>query len=107
MKGVDFNNLPTDPKTSQKIIDKTFEANNHERELGSLGKFFGSGETVKMNISGLTILILIITGVGYTVGVLCFDTSSNSKAVGIIDFWGIITPIITLALGFIFGKTQK
>lgn len=107
MKGVDFKNLPTDPKTSQKIIDKTFEADIHEKELGRLGIFFGSGETVKMNISGLTILILLITGIGYTIAILCMDTTSNNKAVGILDFWGIITPIITLALGFIFGKTQK
>lgn len=107
MINTDFSNLSQDQATNHKIIDKTFESNNHERELGTLGKFFGSGDTVKMNISGLTILVLIITGICYTTAILCFDTTANSKAVGISDFWGIISPMITLALGFIFGKTQK
>ncbi|PZO30963.1 MAG: hypothetical protein DCF13_01910 [Flavobacteriaceae bacterium] len=103
---IDFNNLPADPKTSHKIIEKSFEAEVHERELGKLGKFFGSGDTVKMNIAGITILILLVIGVSYTVAALLCD-EKNSKAVGIIDFWGILTPIITLSLGFIFGKSQK
>jgi hypothetical protein len=107
MKGVDFKNLPQDPKTSHKIIDKAFEASIHERELGSLGKLFGSGDTVKMNIAGLTIIMLLMTGIIYTLSILCIDTGNNNKAIGILDFWGIITPIITLALGFIFGKSQK
>lgn len=106
-KGIDLNGLSHDAETSQKLIDKSFEAENHERELGSLGKFFGSGETVKMNIAGLSIFILLLIGIAYTLIVLFCETKDNNKAISIIDFWGIITPIITLAMGFIFGKSQK
>ena len=107
MKDIDFNNLPNDPKTSQKFIDKTFEDNRHERELGKLGKYFGAGDSVKMNIAGLFIIVLLITGIVYTFSILFLNTSSNPKAISITDFWGIIAPLITLALGFIFGKSQK
>ncbi|MGV3460684.1 MAG: hypothetical protein ACO1N9_09555 [Flavobacterium sp.] len=107
MKGIDFNNLPQDQKTSQKLIDKSFEASVHERELGALGKFFGAGDTVKMNIAGLTIIVLTLTGIIYTFCILYNNNSNNPKAIGILEFWGIITPIITLALGFVFGKSQK
>lgn len=100
--------LPSDPKTSHKIIDKTFEANQAENELGVLGKFFGSGDTVKMNIAGLLIFVLLFAGICYSAIILLNSSvSNNSKAVSIVEFWGIITPLITLALGFIFGKHQK
>lgn len=107
MKGLDLSKLPKDPETSQKIIDKTFESNNIDKELGKLGLFFGLGESIKMNIAGLTIIILLITGILYTLGILCFNFSENKNVIGILEFWGIITPIITLILGFIFGKTQN
>jgi len=106
MKSIDFNNLPSDPKTSQKIIDKTFEQDKRDQELGMLGKFFGASDFVKINIAGLSILILVLSGIFYTVCILFATLTSNSKAIGIVEFWSIITPIITLSLGFIFGKTD-
>ncbi len=107
MKGLDLNNLPADPKTSQKLIEKTFETNQLDKELGSLGKFFGKGDSVKLNIAGLLIIVLVIAGILYTCFILLCNTSSNPKAIGILDFWGIVTPLITLSLGFVFGKSQK
>ncbi|NDW19862.1 hypothetical protein D0T53_13235 [Dysgonomonas sp. 216] len=107
LQGIDFNNLPIDPETSQKIIDKTFENQNKDKELGKLGKFFGCGDSVKMNIAGLTIFILLIAGIGYTIAIFFSDPGTNKNLIGIVDFWGIITPIITLALGYIFGKSKS
>jgi hypothetical protein len=62
---------------------------------------------VKVNIAGLCIFILIIAGIIYTACVLVADVSNNPKAIGIVEFWGIISPIITLSLGFIFGKNDN
>ena len=107
INGVDLKGLVYDSETSNKLIEKSFEAENHERELGKLGRFFGSGETVKMNIAGFSIVILLLIGIIYTLIILFCDTTNNNKVISIIDFWGIITPLITLAFGFIFGKTQK
>ncbi len=107
MKGLDFSNLPQDPETSSKIISGTFEESKLERELGKLGRFFGSGNSVKMNIAGLLITVLVLTGICYTIAVLCLDVSENKMAIGILEFWSIITPLITLALGYLFGKQDK
>ena len=107
MKGLDLSNLPKDPETSQKIIERTFESNNIDKKLGKLGLFFGLGESVKMNIAGLTIIILLFSGISYTFGILFLDFSANKNVIGILEFWGIITPLITLVLGFIFGKSQN
>ncbi|WP_445454235.1 hypothetical protein [Flavobacterium sp. 25HG05S-40] len=105
MKGLNFKDLPENPETSHKIIDNTFEESKMNRELGRLGYFFGSGNSVKMNIAGLFIFILLMTGITYT-GCILFAESQNPKAIGILEFWGIITPLITLALGYIFGKKE-
>lgn len=107
MKVFDFSNLPQDPETSSKIIDGTFEESKSERELGKLGLFFGSGNSVKMNIAGLLITVLVLTGIGYTLILLCSDLSKNKMVIGILDFWNIITPLITLALGYVFGKQDE
>ena len=105
MKGLDFSQLPENPETSHKIIDNTFEESKMNRELGVLGQFFGSGNSIKINIAGLFIFILVLTGIIYTASILFCETS-NTKAIGILEFWGIITPLITLALGYIFGEKE-
>lgn len=105
MKGLNLAELPKNLETSHKIIDNTFEESKMTRELGLLGQFFGSGNSIKLNIAGLFIFILLLTGIIYTACIL-FSDSVNSKSIGILEFWGIITPLITLALGYVFGKKE-
>ena len=107
MKGINFSQLPENPETSHKIIDNTFEDNKMDRELGMLGKFFGSGKSIKLNIAGLFIFILLLTGIVYTASVMLFKNTENKMLIGILEFWGIITPLITLALGYVFGKKEE
>ncbi len=104
---IDFDKLPSDPEISQQYIEKTFEEGKLDRELGSLGKFFGSGKSIHVNIAGLVIVVLLIIGFLYTACSLMMDLKGNEFAVGILEFWGFITPLITLSLGFIFGKKDK
>ena len=100
MKGIDLDKLQHDSKLTNKVIDKTFEDKKIEREIGLLGIIFGSGDTVKMNIAGSTILILVLFGIIITF--CCLDDLDK-----VVKIWGITVPIITLALGYIFGKSSK
>ena len=101
MRGIDLNKLSNDSKVNQNFIEKTFEENKISKEIGFLGNFFGSGESVKMNIAGLTIVILILFGIAYTLLVYYFNKKSDFQ------IWNVLTPIITLSLGYIFGKNSN
>jgi hypothetical protein len=65
-------------------------------ESGWLGKLFGSSKIAPSNIAGLTLLLLVLPGVA----LLFFSGSSMTAA----DYWKFITPIVTLILGYLFGK---
>lgn len=64
-------------------------------ESGWLGKFFGRSPG---NIAGLLSVLLILSGIGVTVISLYRDASIST------DYWAIISPLITLVLGYNFGK---
>ena len=93
--------LPKDTGLAQQVLDN--EQKRHE--LGVLGKFFGANHSSANNIAGTTVIVLILTGIGYTIFIGSKEYSD--KDVSIKEFWGIITPIITLVLGYIFGKKDS
>ena len=66
-----------------------------ELESGLLGKLFGAPTHSPGNIAGFLIVILLLSGILVT-----YLPGSISAT----DFWGVITPLITLALGYLFGK---
>lgn len=101
---------PLSPDSIKKVIDAdvekqkiTKEAKKEER--GLLGKLWGSIEHSSNNIAGLFILLLILIGLLYTIWMLCLNPSENHTL--ILEFWGMLTPMMTLALGYIFGKGQS
>lgn len=64
-------------------------------EAGWLGGFFGKGEAQKNNIVVFICLLVIASG-------LFFSISDSASA---LDFWkSIVLPILTAALGYLFGK---
>jgi uncharacterized membrane protein HdeD (DUF308 family) len=67
-------------------------------ESGWLGKFFGAPSNAPFNIAGLLILLLTVSGI-----VVSFFPPSS--AMNASDYWTKILPLITLALGYLFGKT--
>lgn len=100
------------PDVAKKLIDaKTevtksqFDNAEADKEKGLLGRFFGIKEHASNNIAGIFILILLIIGTAYTVTMICFDFEMTHQQV--LDFWEIIVPLMTLALGYIFGNRQK
>lgn len=90
-----------------KNSNKTTEAEReHQRlarniELGFLGKLFGSQTN---NIAALVISSGLLIGFIYTSAVVLWY---NNDLESIKSFWAIITPLITLALGYIFGDANK
>ncbi len=88
------------------ILDTNLKAQNlsneaKKSERGWIGKFWGASEHSSNNIAGMLIVILLIIGTLYTTYMLFFNAVETHKQV--LDFWKIITPLITLALGYVFG----
>jgi hypothetical protein len=77
--------------------DPTFLLDNKRLDLeaGTLGRFFGIGSGAPTNIAGLTVLLLMVAGIG----LMFFDTKMPAQ-----EYWKVAAPIITLALGYLFGR---
>jgi len=105
-KPIDFNIVNNDPVTNQKLIEKSFEDSKLDKQLGFVGKFFGYGDGGKLNIAGFCIALLLLLGISYTF--IALNCSQNHPmGISVLQLWGIISPIITLALGYTFGKNSK
>lgn len=81
----------TDSKSSEHLLREQ-EMN---LEAGLLGKCFGAKSRAPFNIAGVLIIFLAFIG-----GVILFVPASISAK----EYWSLILPVITLALGYIFGK---
>ena len=73
------------------------------KEIGWLGKFFGSENNSARNMA-ITVIVLVISGA--TLFSICVLLNSQLNNVLIKEVWSSIVPIITLALGYIFGKNN-
>lgn len=86
-------------------LSKQEKDNAHIQEiektkLGCIGKLFGTGDNASKNITA-TICILLIVG-GAIVSLFAYAIKDDKELAG--KIWGVIAPIITLSLGYIFGK---
>ncbi|WP_349667034.1 hypothetical protein [Lacrimispora sp.] len=90
-----FNKLT---ETSQTLIINGINENK-AKEGGFMGKLFGTKpENVSMHIAfTLCIILLLYCGIDL-VGSVITGRQINS------ELWNTIIPVVTLALGFIFGK---
>lgn len=85
-------------------LQHNHENNLKSKEIGWLGKFFGTSDNGARNIA-LTIMILLI--IGATVLSCCIYCSNYPDKDFITNIWNWVIPIITLALGYIFGKNNQ
>ena len=71
-----------------------------ERKLdaGFMGRIFGTTTWAAASIAWVSIFMLIGSGI-----LVLFVTCSVQP----IEYWKIIGPIITLALGYLFGRSSK
>lgn len=73
--------------------------NNNMSELpGIIATFIGTGTNARSSIVVITIIFCFI------VGIILSITQSQED---VINVWSIFCPIITLALGYIFGRNEK
>lgn len=84
-------NYNEDPDSANTLLS----AKKMDLESGWLGKFFGAPTHCPTNIAGLLIVLLVITGI-----IISFFPGAMRAD----DYWTITVPLITLALGYVFGK---
>ena len=86
-------------------LSKQERDNAHAQEqekikLGRIGRWFGTGENASKNITAIICILLIVGGT--VVSLYAYACKDDKEVVG--KIWGTIAPIITLSLGYLFGK---
>ncbi|WP_415753797.1 hypothetical protein [Pseudomonas leptonychotis] len=71
------------------------ESKQLELEAGWLGKIFGTSKAAPQNIAGAVAILLITAGVT----TLFFEAKIKPE-----EFWKIIIPVVSMILGYLFGK---
>ena len=89
------------------IKEKEIENEGRKDERGFLGRFWGSIEHSPNNIAGLFIILVFIVGMTYTIWMLVLVCESGDEHQKILEFWGMLSPMLTLALGYLFGKSHS
>ncbi|GAB3803523.1 hypothetical protein GCM10028819_33570 [Spirosoma humi] len=74
-------------------------------ETGLLGRIWGNSKNIPHNVAGIVIILLLLSGSIYTC--VMYNVPSDKTNLSIKDFWSIISPIITLALGYLFGNKSE
>ena len=110
-----FSSTPTQMKLHKEMVkeDHEFQLNlqkaQHEQEakmknkdLGWIGFLFGTAENASKNIAALICLILIIGSIVFS----CIIYKCGSDNSFIETIWQIVLPVVTLSLGYIFGKKE-
>ena len=79
-------------------------AKKMELESGWLGKFFGNRANAPSNVSGLVLIVLLLSGI--VMIVLPYE-DPNALSVTPKEYWDIIVPIVTLIFGYMFGRRSN
>lgn len=93
-----------DPKVVSKIIAANAETEKRKAELGILGKFFGSGENVRLYIVGTIAIIVLLIALIYTLTPQQFRSSDF----GLKEMWTLIVlPVESTIVGYLIGSRSK
>ena len=90
--------LPPQPGSNKQDSNNLDVARLH---AGFIGKFFGTGQNGPVNIAGICIILGLLTGLAITGGMIYADKQNPY------EIWKYVSPIITGALGFIFGRSSS
>ena len=76
--------------------------------LGWVGRFFGGNKNISHNIVAILISLLLLFDIISSVGIYCWGKEIDESKLDLIKIiWGESAPLITLALGYIFGKKSN
>lgn len=94
--------LHNDPDVAARMVSA--QERRQELEAGIIGKIFGNNPNTAVHIAGLVAILLCVIGGAYTF--LPFVKPAEG-AMSVAEVWKILVPVITGALGFIFGAHTK
>ncbi len=93
-----------DPKVASKIIAANAESERRKAELGFLGKFFGSGENVRLYIVGTIALGILLVALVYTLT----PERYRSPEFGLKEMWTLVVlPVESTIIGYLIGSRTK
>ena len=72
-----------------------------EKDLGWIGKIFGGEVISSKNITAFVCGILLVGLITFSIVIYCED-SDDKSFIG--QLWDYVLPIVTLSLGYLFGK---
>ncbi|NIK68064.1 MULTISPECIES: hypothetical protein [unclassified Paenibacillus] len=93
-----------DPRVASKIIAVNAENDKRKAELGFLGKFFGSGENVRLYIVGTIALSVLLIALVYTL----IPDQYRSPDFGLKEIWTLVVlPVESTIIGYLIGSRSK
>lgn len=93
---------------SLEAIRANEEKNKLKIELGWVGLCFGGNKNISFNIVGVLVCIMSLCCFIFSILIYIFDKSLSESGIQLIEkIWGGTIPVITLSLGYIFGKKNK
>lgn len=96
-------NITIDKSLAKKVVEDEGALERLKADRGLLGSLWGASSSVPNNVAALVAIALVLFGMIYTLFALYLMPAG--KEMGYIkDLWAIITPIITLAIGYLFGN---
>jgi len=76
----------------------------HKLQAGCLGKLFGVGDNAGTNVAGLAVILGLLLGTIVTIFMLYTQIGQNTPSESPYEIWKYIAPVVTGALGYLFGK---
>ena len=97
---------PSEQETTYSLPTEHWQQKMDEKRLdaGLLGKLFGTGVSAPNNIAGLAVIGGLLIGGGISGALLFKDATDASTAT---EIWKYVAPMVTGALGYLFGKGQS
>ena len=81
--------------TKPSKLDLSHSLEQQKINAAFFGRFFGMGDDAKINITAIFILFLLVSAVVFS---FCFKFESS------VEYWKIVSPFVTLGLGYIWGR---
>lgn len=96
---------------SENVSDKSTKANSlsNKEIVGKIGTYIGTGKNAKDSFIWMTITwsFCIATGLSLLLIICSFFIAESFVLIDSIkDIWAVFVPVITLALGYAFGKGE-